>query len=67
MDTAITIDADLLDKALLASGTQDRRKLVEEALRNMVDQKKQTDIRKCRGQLHWEGDLDALRRAKWLL
>jgi Arc/MetJ family transcription regulator len=67
MDTAITIDADLLDEVLQVSGGHDRRQVVEEALKNRLDQQKQIDIRKYRGLLHWEGELDALRRAKWLL
>lgn len=61
------IDADLLDEVVQVSGGNDRRHIVEEALRTRLDQQKQIDIRKYRGRLHWEGDLDALRRAKWLL
>ncbi|MDR0569398.1 MAG: type II toxin-antitoxin system VapB family antitoxin [Spirochaetaceae bacterium] len=67
MDTAIMVDEDLLDEVLRVSGGQDRRQMVEETLRNRLAQQKQIDIRKYRGRLHWEGDLDALRRAKWLL
>ncbi|MDR0524861.1 MAG: type II toxin-antitoxin system VapB family antitoxin [Spirochaetaceae bacterium] len=67
MDTAITINADLLDEAMRVSGGTDRRRIVEDALRIMLDQQKQIDIRKYRGCLRWEGELDALRRATWLL
>jgi Arc/MetJ family transcription regulator len=66
METAITIDTDLLNKAMQAVGAQTQRQLIEDALRLFVLQNKQGEARKYRGKLQWEGNLDELRTAKWL-
>jgi len=65
METAITIDADILNKAMQAANGQTQRQLVEDALRLFAMQNKQADVRKYRGKLQWEGNLDELRTAKW--
>jgi Arc/MetJ family transcription regulator len=65
METAITIDTDLLNKAMQAVGAQTQRQLIEDALRLFVLQNKQGEVRKYRGKLQWEGNLDELRTAKW--
>jgi len=65
METAVTIDADILDKAMRAASGQTQRQLVEDALRLFAVQNKQAEVRKYRGKLQWEGDLDELRTAKW--
>jgi Arc/MetJ family transcription regulator len=66
METAITIDTDLLNKAMQTVGAQTQRQLIEDALRLFVLQNKQGEVRKYRGKLQWEGNLDELRTAKWL-
>jgi len=35
---------------------------VEEGLRTLLRLKRQGEIRKLRGKLNWQGDLDAMRR-----
>ena len=65
MEAAITIDADLLDKAMYGADQQTQRQIVEDALRLYLLQNGQNEARKYRGKLHWEGDLDELRTAKW--
>lgn len=65
METAITIDAEILNKAMLAAGRQTQRQLVEDALRIITLQKNQGETRKYRGKLQWEGNLDEMRTAKW--
>ena len=65
MDTAITIDSDLLNKAMEVTGGQNQRQIVENALRIYVTHNKQNEVRKYRGKLQWEGNLDELRTAKW--
>ena len=67
MKTAVTIDTDLLNKAMQIAGEQSQKQLVEDALRLFVLQNKQSEARKYRGKLRWEGNLDELRAAKWLL
>ena len=66
METAVAIDTDILNKAMQAAGGQTQRQLVEEALRLFSLQKKQSEARRYRGKLQWEGNLDELRAAKWL-
>ena len=65
METAVTIDAELLDKAMLSADGQTQRQLVEDALRLFTMRGKQGDARKYRGKLRWEGNLDEMREAKW--
>ena len=65
METAVTIDADILNNAMLARGVQNQRQLVEDALRIFTLQNRQNEARKYRGKLQWEGSLDEMRAAKW--
>ena len=67
METAINIDSDLLSKAMQTANGQSQRQLVENALRFYVLQNRQSEARKYRRKLRWEGNLDELRTAKWLL
>ena len=67
METAITINSDLLKKAMQTTNGQSHQQLVEDALRLYVLQNRQSEARKFRGKLNWEGNLDELRTAKWSL
>jgi hypothetical protein len=58
----VVVDEALVDSALRVSITQSAGEVVEEALRFFVAQKQQAQIREFRGKLHWEGDIDAMRR-----
>jgi len=61
MRTNIEIDDKLMDEARRASGLRTKRATVEEALKLLVQTKKQADIRRLRGKLQWEGSLDKMR------
>jgi len=61
MRTNIIIDDKLMDDALKASGLRTKKEAVEEGLRALIKLNKQADIRKLRGKLKWEGDLDDMR------
>jgi len=61
MRTNIVIDDKLMREALRASGAGTKKEAVERGLRMLVRVNKQAEIRKFRGKLHWEGDLDAMR------
>ena len=61
MRTNIVIDDQLMEEALRATGVHTKRDAVELGLRTLVRLKKQAEIRKFRGKLRWEGDLDAMR------
>jgi Arc/MetJ family transcription regulator len=60
MRTNIVIDDRLMADAMAASGLKSKRDVVEEALRRMVQIKRQSEILKLRG-IGWEGDLEAMR------
>ena len=62
MRTNIDIDEKLMKRAMKAAGTTTKRETVEKALELLVRIDGQTAIRKLRGKLQWEGDIDAMRR-----
>jgi Arc/MetJ family transcription regulator len=62
MRTNIVIDDNLMKAALRASGIKTKREVVELGLRTLVRLRHQADIRRYRGKLDWEGDLQAMRR-----
>ncbi len=64
MRTNIVIDDKLMSDALKATGFKTKREAVEEGLKLLVKRNKQRNIRKLRGKLRWEGDLDELRGGK---
>jgi Arc/MetJ family transcription regulator len=64
MRTNIVIDDELMADALKATGLRTKKEAVEEGLRLLVKRNKQQAIRKLRGKLHWEGDLDEMRGGK---
>ena len=61
MRTIIVIDDKLMNDALKATGLKTKREAVELGLRTLLKLRKQEEIRRLRGQLRWEGDLDAMR------
>ena len=66
MRTNIEIDDKLMKKAMKASKLEKKTKkaVVEEALAMMVRIRAQGGIRKLRGKVHWEGNLDESRQSK---
>ncbi len=61
MKTNIDIDDTLIADALQATGLEATDQVIELALKMLVQLKRQEKIRDFRGQLTWEGDLDAMR------
>jgi len=61
MRTNIVIDEQLMEMALKAGGFKTKREAVEEGLRLLIRLKYQEEIRKFRGKLRWEGDLEKMR------
>jgi Arc/MetJ family transcription regulator len=59
--TNIEIDDELMRRAMRASGERTKRAAVERALRLLVDTQAQAGIRRLRGKVRWQGDLDASR------
>ena len=62
MRTNIDIDDALMLEAMKASGLKTKRQTVEAGLRLLVQIKRQQRIRRYRGKLLWEGDLERMRR-----
>ena len=63
MRTNIVIDDQLMAEALKASGYKTKKEAVEQGLKLLVQLSKQQEIRKLRGEIKWEGDLDEMRSA----
>ena len=61
MRTNIVIDDTLMADALKASGVRTKREAVELGLRALIQLRRQADIRRYRGKIAWEGDLNAMR------
>jgi Arc/MetJ family transcription regulator len=61
MRTNIVIDDTLMADALKVSGARTKREAVELGLRTLIRIRRQDDIRRHRGKLAWEGDLDGMR------
>lgn len=61
MRTNIVIDDQLMADALKATGLNTKKEVVELGLKMLVRLNKQQEIRKLRGKLKWEGDLDEMR------
>lgn len=64
MRTNIVIDDKLMKDTLRVTGLRTKREAVELGLRTLLRLRKQQEIRKYRGKLSWEGDLDATRTDK---
>jgi Arc/MetJ family transcription regulator len=64
MRTNIVIDEKLIREAMKATGLRTKRAVVEAGLQALIQIKRQTDIRRWRGQVQWDGDLDEMRRSR---
>jgi Arc/MetJ family transcription regulator len=64
MRTNIDIDDRLMRQAMRSSGARTKRAVVEEALRLLIQTRGQTAIRRLRGKVTWEGDLNVSRLAR---
>lgn len=61
MQVTVTLDDKLLAKAMQSSQLTTEQAVIEAGLRTLIRLHAQEQIRSLRGQLHWEGDLDAMR------
>jgi Arc/MetJ family transcription regulator len=61
MRTNIVIDDNLMRATLRATGLNTKREAVDQGLRTLLRLTKQAQIRRLRGKLDWQGDLDAMR------
>jgi Arc/MetJ family transcription regulator len=61
MRTNIVIDDQLIADTLRLTGLKTKREAVELGLRTLLQLRRQEEIRRFRGKLDWQGDLDAMR------
>lgn len=66
MRTNIVIDDQLMEEALKVTGLPTKRAVVEEALQLLIKVRKQTGIRRLKGKVKWEGNLDETRTGRAL-
>ena len=64
MRTNIVIDDKLMKDTLRATGLKTKREAVELGLRTVLRLRRQEEIRRFRGKVNWQGDLDAMRTDK---
>ena len=63
MRTNIVIDDKLMNDALKATGLETKKEAVELGLKLLIKLKKQEGIKKFKGRLQWDGDLNDMRLA----
>lgn len=61
MRTNIEIDDKLMKDTLRVTGLKTKREAVELGLRTILRLRQQEQIRRFRGKLNWQGDLNAMR------
>ncbi len=61
MRTNIVIDDNLMAEAIELSQLKTKKAVVETGLRLLIQIKKQERIKRLRGQLKWDGDLEKMR------
>jgi Arc/MetJ family transcription regulator len=64
MRTNIDIDDALMRQAMRSTGAPTKRAAVEEGLRLLIQTRGQRSIRRLRGKVAWEGDLEESRRGR---
>jgi Arc/MetJ family transcription regulator len=66
MRTNIELDNDLVERAKEMTGIKTKRGVVEEGLRTLIRLRSQEVLRKFRGKVRWEGDLNEMREGRYL-
>lgn len=61
MRTNIMIDDKLMESTLRVTGLKTKREAVELGFRTLLRLRQQEEIKRFRGQLDWQGDLDTMR------
>lgn len=64
MRTNIEIDDNLIQQAMRSSGVRTKRAAVEAGLRLLVKTHSQVGIRKLKGKIQWEGNLNESRQGR---
>lgn len=62
--TNVVLDESLVGKAKHLTGLKTMRQVIDYALKELVRHRRQRDLLKLQGNIHWEGDLSQMRRAR---
>jgi Arc/MetJ family transcription regulator len=62
MRTNVVIDDRLMSRALKSGGFRTKKSAIEGGLRLIVQLNSQKRIRELKGRIHWDGDLESMRR-----
>ncbi len=65
MRTNIVIEEELIKKGLEYTGLKTKKEVVNFALRELIRRKERKEILQFKGKLHWEGDLEEMRRSRF--
>ena len=65
MRTNIMLDDKLVEKGMKYTGIKTKKKLIDIALRELVQRKERKEILKLKVKLHWEGNLDEMRSMRF--
>ncbi|HLP87477.1 MAG TPA: type II toxin-antitoxin system VapB family antitoxin [Nostocaceae cyanobacterium] len=57
----ISIDENLIENAIKATGLKTKQEVIELALKTLIKLKQQEKIKAYRGKLKWEGNLEEMR------
>ena len=65
MRTNIILDEKLIEKGKKYTGIDTKREVVDFALRELIRRGDRKRILLLKGKLHWEGDLEEIRRSRF--
>ncbi len=66
MRTNVVLDDNLIAEAMKLTGARTKREVLDRALRALVRLERQRAVLDLRGKIPWEGDLNAMRQARYL-
>lgn len=62
--TNVVVNESLVGRAKNLTGLKTMREVIDYALKELVRHRRQRDLLKLQGQINWQGDLSAMRRAR---
>ena len=62
--TNVVLDEELVGTAKSLTGIRTTRQIVDHALRELVRHRRQRALLRLKGRIHWDGNLDEMRRGR---
>lgn len=66
MRTNVVLDDELVAEAMKLTGASTKREVIDRALRALIKLEQQRAVLALRGKITWEGDLHAMRQARFV-